>query len=780
MNNQHSIFRISIANLLGQTKENIRIFFAILFISFYCSISFGQFEIQVVSEETNRPIPNASVKILSPKGTTYSYQTNEHGLFPITLESGTSFKDYQIIISADGFEPFKFDYDGSSNAVCPLTPISETIDNVVITGQIAMTTTDKSIHKIKVIDRKMIDAKGAVNLRDVLTNELNIRITQDQMLGAGMQMQGAGGENIKILIDGIPVIGRLNGDIDLSQINLNDIERIEIVEGPLSVNYGSNALAGTINLITKKQSKKGFQGSLNTYYETVGNYNIDGKLSYSSGKHRVSATGMRNFFDGWRKSDPFIQFPKATLADTNRMLTWRPKEQYSTDIRYAYTGKKFSISPFADFYWETMTNRGTPRKPSYTTAFDDIFKTKRFNQGIEFKVFPNSKYRIQGVAAHNYYSRHKNTYIKDLTTLESTLTPNPSDQDTSIFRTIMSRSSFASSSPLQKVDYEIGYDVNFDMAQGKRISDTSKTMGDYAIFSSVEWKAFKGFMVRPAARIAYNTVFKMNVVPSLNLKYGFKQWTFRASYARGYRAPSMKELYMDFVDVNHDIHGNSNLKPEKSHNIQAWANYQLDLKKEKYNDQIDFELNGYYQMIGDKITLSQSSSNAAIYSYFNLEKFQSTGGKFIVTYRNDLITAKIGASLTAVNTNFSGGKFTTSPELTSSIMYNWRKIGMNFSVFYKYTGKAVTFIKTETDVVQSFIADYNMLDVNISKSFWKNHIMVALGAKNLLNVTSVTSQASTSGVHSSGGATTPIACGTTMYIRLSLNFDTFNSYSRKR
>lgn len=774
-----SFFRFVYTFFLSHTPGAKPFFFLLSF--FITTHLFSQYQIQVVSEESNLPIQNALVKITSPSGAKKDSKTDENGLFSIELEKGTSFREYEINIHAEGFEPFTFAYDGSPGAICPLTPISEKIDNVVITGQISMTSAEKSIHKIQILDRATIDAKGAVNLRDVLTNELNIRVTQDQMLGSGMQMQGVGGENIKILIDGIPVIGRLNGGIDLSQINLNDIERIEIVEGPLSVNYGSNALAGTINLITKKTTKKGFQGVLNSYYETVGHYNLDGKLTYNFGRHRISATGMRNFFDGWRKSDPFIQFPKSTLADSNRVLTWRPKEQYATDIRYSYSGKKFSISPFADFYWETMTNRGAPRTPFYTTAFDDIFKTKRYNQGVEFKIFPNSKYKIQGVAAHNYYSRYKNTYLKDLTTLVSTITPTPSDQDTSIFRTIMSRSSFSSSSPKQKIDYEVGYDVNFDMAQGKRISDTSKTMGDYAIYSSMEWKVFKNFMVRPAARVAYNSVFKLNIVPSLNIKYNVKQWSFRASYAKGYRAPSMKELYMDFVDVNHDIHGNDQLKPEKSHNAQAWINYHFDLKREKYHDQIDFELNGYYQLISDKITLSQSATNAALYAYFNLEEFQSTGGKFLVTYKNDIITAKIGTSLNAVNTAFKGGQFTTSPEIISNIMYNWRKIGMNFSVFYKYTGKAVTFLQTETEVVKSFIHDYNMLDMNISKSFWKNHILVAIGAKNLLNVTSVTSQAATSGgVHSSGGTSTPVAYGTTMYVRLSLNFDTFNSYSKKK
>ncbi|MBN9294586.1 MAG: TonB-dependent receptor [Flavobacteriia bacterium] len=748
---------------------NILRLFVLLFIS---SFAFSQYEVQVVSEENNVPVSGATVKIISPKGEKI-YKTDERGLFPFTLEQGTTYRDYKIQIIAEGYEPFDYMFDGSANATCPLTPVSSKIDDVVVTGQISLTTTEKSVHKIRVIDRKTIDAKGAVNLRDVLTNELNIRVTQDQMLGSGIQMQGFTGENVKILIDGVPVIGRLNGDVDLSQINLNNIERIEIVEGPLSVNYGSNALAGTINLITKKTVRNGFQGNLNTYYESVGNYNVDGKLAYNAGHHRFSVSGMRNFFDGWKNTEPFIEFPQSKLADSNRVTQWRPKEQYSADVRYSLVYKKFTINPFADFYWETMTNRGAPRQPDYITAFDDIYKTRRFNQGINFNVFPNSKYKIQGVAAHNYFVRNKNTYVKDLTTLGMNLTPNESDQDTSVFRTIMSRSTFSSSSFEQKIDYEAGYDVNFDMAEGKRISDSSKTMGDYAVFGSMEWKAFSGFIVRPAARVAYNSVFGFNVVPSLNLKYNINNWSFRSSYAKGYRAPSMKELYMIFVDVNHDIQGNASLKPEQSHNVQTWINYRLDLLKMKYNDEINFELNGFYQTVNDKITLSQNATGTS-YSYFNLDKFESIGGKFIVTYKNELVTAKLGTSIVGVKTNYSGNNFATSPELTSSIMYNWRKIGMNFSVFYKYTGRAVTFLQTETGLSQTFIHDYNMLDVNVSKDFWRKRVLVAVGAKNLLNVTNVTSGASASGVHSGGGGSSPIAWGRSVYIRLSLNFDTFN------
>jgi outer membrane receptor for ferrienterochelin and colicins len=117
------------------------------------------------------------------------------------------------------------------------------LETFVVTAQYEKTTKEKAVNKIRVISREKIDALAAVNLGDVLKNELNIRLSQDNILGSFMSLQGISGQNVKILIDGIPIIGRLSGNIDVSQINLNNIERIEIVEGPLSTIYGSDSLA---------------------------------------------------------------------------------------------------------------------------------------------------------------------------------------------------------------------------------------------------------------------------------------------------------------------------------------------------------------------------------------------------------------------------------------------------------------------------------------------------------------------------------------------------------
>lgn len=71
---------------------------------------------------------------------------------------------------------------------------------------------------------------GAQNLTQLLKNELNIQLSNDAILGSSMSLQGISGENVKFLIDGVPIIGRLNGSVDLDQINIQNVEKIEIIE----------------------------------------------------------------------------------------------------------------------------------------------------------------------------------------------------------------------------------------------------------------------------------------------------------------------------------------------------------------------------------------------------------------------------------------------------------------------------------------------------------------------------------------------------------------------
>ena len=115
--------------------------------------------------------------------------------------------------------------------------IFKNIQEVVVTGQITEKNAEETVHKIRIISAKKLNSGLFTNLGQVLEKELNFRLSEDIFLGSSISLQGISGQNVKILIDDIPVIGRLDGNIDLSQISLNNIERIEVIEGPLSTLY---------------------------------------------------------------------------------------------------------------------------------------------------------------------------------------------------------------------------------------------------------------------------------------------------------------------------------------------------------------------------------------------------------------------------------------------------------------------------------------------------------------------------------------------------------------
>lgn len=102
---------------------------------------------------------------------------------------------------------------------------------------------------VNLIQRKQIQQAGSLRLRDILQEQPGIQLTSN--FGTGIQMQGLNPEHTLILLDGQPLVGRTSGVLDVSRIALSGIKRIEVVKGPSSSLYGSEAMAGVINLITE-------------------------------------------------------------------------------------------------------------------------------------------------------------------------------------------------------------------------------------------------------------------------------------------------------------------------------------------------------------------------------------------------------------------------------------------------------------------------------------------------------------------------------------------------
>lgn len=671
-----------------------------------------------------------------------------------------------IQVSALGYNMLTDTINPGQKKQLSLQPQVFNMDEVVVTGQYAPQAVDKSIFRVKVIGAKHIEQRASNNLSELMTGELNIRGMVDGALGSKITLQGLGGEHIKFLIDGVPVIGRMNGNIDLSQLNLYNVKQIEIIEGPMSVIYGSNALAGVINILTKDQTVARWSHKAEAYYESVGVYNFNANSIVTHKRWTLSAAGARNFFDGY------------SAVDTTRSKRWKPKRQYNGDLSagYAHQGTRARLN--VSYFNELLRDKGNLLKPYFETAFDSDFTTNRLTTRFDLSQKVLSNRYLNVLASYAYYDRRKNTWFKDLTTLEKVLTSNTFDQDTSRFDQWLLRSEFSKSDPGSPFNYQLGIDLNVEKGYGRRILDRHQEIGDYAAFLSLKLQPASRLMLQPGARYSYNTRYKAPLVYSLNMKYDLREsLSLRASAARGFRAPSLKELYLEFVDVNHNIRGNENLKAESSQNY----NLALRYHHEKPSYDYGFEASLFRNVINNSITLAALNTADQLYTYVNLDKMITQG--YQLHFNNRIypwLELKFGFGQTGrqqIQNNRPGVDMIYSTDVIAQAGYTWRKIDTRFGAYYKYNGDyPEVSVAQDGTIFRTIMKAYHTLDLNASRAFFERRLQLQIGAKNLFNNTNiaVAGNSGGGGIHSGGGGgSSPVGWGRTWFVRLNINLDKF-------
>ena len=185
-------------------------------------VSGQQAVVRVVDGKTGQPVSYAHVCFQPLDGSRQLHAiTEDNGEAPNLAVSRSV-----VAISYVGYETLFDTLNPGQGKTLSLKPKIQDMNEVVVTAQYAPQRVDKSIYKVKVINSRQIEQKAANNLTDLLSSELNIRISQDGALGSSMSLQGLSGEHVKFLVDGVPVIGRMNGNIDIDQLNLYNFYHI--------------------------------------------------------------------------------------------------------------------------------------------------------------------------------------------------------------------------------------------------------------------------------------------------------------------------------------------------------------------------------------------------------------------------------------------------------------------------------------------------------------------------------------------------------------------------
>lgn len=696
------------------------------------------------------PVEGVLVEIKTSAGTKITMVSNTDGEVQVNLEN----RPLTLAASHVAYEPF---YDTLNEPNQPHTFVLKEkykqLNDVVVTGQYEAASAQNAVYRVKSINEDRIRALGAINLQQVLTQELNIRLNYDGALGeSGMSLQGISGQNVKILLDGVPMAGREGNNVDLNQINLNNIERIEVVEGPMAINFGANALAGVINLITKKTipGKWNLRADLQT--ETVGNsygtskgvHNQSLLAGYKLNKHWYAQASFNHHFFGGYKG-----------LRKDRTFEWHPKNQWTGSglLKYSRAGR--SIHYLFDALDEKIRVNG-PQEFNQTYAFDTRYLSRRLMQQLvsEGQLFENHRYQV--LAGYTRFRRVTDFYRNDLFDNSKEILNEEDPQRLIEFNTLNLRGTLTRLKHTRWINYEVGYDIQVEERGGGRISGGLQQMSDYAFFTSAEIKISPAIKIKPGIRIAYNNRFSSPPwVPALHTRIAIDDRSdLRFGIARGYRAPSLRELYFVFFDANHSIRGNENLNPEQSTHLSGSLN-RTWLSTSNLN--LKSEVSGFYNRIDDRIGFATDPRQATVLTFSNIDKLTTQGLSLITQANYKSISLNLGAMVIGMNNTIQGNndpqndKMLYSPELNSNLGYRWQKQQLSIQLFYKYTGQAPYLVsRADGSFETRRSGDWHQSDISLSKGLMKNRLQLTAGVRNVFNVTQVAAGLLAGAIHSAG------------------------------
>lgn len=649
------------------------------------------------------------------------------------------------------------------------------LGEIVVTGQYKPQSVKNSVYQVRVITKERIQKQGAIRLQDVLNNELNIRFTQDAPTGGSdVTMLGLSGKNVKILIDGLPVVGRqgTSNEININQIDINTIERIEIIEGPMSVVYGADALAGVINIITKRPTQSKLSVNVRLQEETIGNsygskegiHNQYASLAWKHKNWDIGGGIGYNYFGGWRGDS------------ARREWAWHWKDQITANGFIGYNNGKFNIRYRIDGLDEIITNQANyseyQKDAGDSIALDQEYLSQRIMHQLQSSYLVNSNLSFQLQSSYTDYSRQVFSTIAYQSTGQISQNPSLSSQSVVEFKgfTVRGTAQYRMSSVFY---LQPGFDINLESGKGERLNLGNNEVNDYAFFITSEITPTSKINIRPGLRFIKNSVYNAPpVTPSLNTKFALtKSLDLRLSYARGFRAPSLRELYFNFFDANHQIIGNPDLKAETSNSFTGSLSWS---KKNQQNALFTGTVTAFYNNIKNLIDYAISAADPDIFILTNVSNSKTRGMTLngSAAYKN--FTAAVGTSYTGFYNAYSEAdkslpQLQWSPEVNANLGYNFPKIGLDMNLFYKFTGKRSIYVTDGTNFLLSRVEGYHWGDFTVNKKLFKV-LTINAGIKNIFDVERINSSTASGSPHASNRGQN-IAYGRSYFAGLAFNLE---------
>ena len=574
------------------------------FILFLHLIFAGQKVEGFIYDLNNNPISNASVSI--PEISSYAI-SNQDGYFLINIDK---VKDYKVIIEHIGYKDYEIIYSPQEvklkTIILKLDPIlSKEIQISENTSIMNLKDTPIVTH---VITEEKIKSSGSSNVIEVLENTIpNIQFIWDPHGVPTMKIQGYQTNNIAFLIDGQRISGEHAGNVDFEMINLSNIQNIEVIRGGMSTLYGSGAVGGIVNLISKqKRNSLWFEYSLNNDNPMVINNSINIGLDYKkinfalSFSNKYSAgydlTPASEFSSG--RVDKTLDENKSNIISSNFNYKINQDNKLSFYIK-AYDRtvlKKFKTSGADEILYniETGSIVDAPEIPIYTDINYILKYSKVFNKKTNFMISYQNEYYSKDIRYPYYYGSYpvdKDEEVFDWG--KSNYSSINAVYKTSTFNNHILISGFeaiyneTASSDILDQQSDVTYPSIFSI-------DTTYTSSRYSIFIADNFKYNDNLYINSGIRINYNDRYKFKISPSIGMKKDYNNHIFRINLSSNYRSPTVKELYYEFPEHSPPIYGNPDLNPQTS-------NYFSFSYEDSKSSSLEFYYSNDYNRIGYRL-----------------------------------------------------------------------------------------------------------------------------------------------------------------------------------
>lgn len=534
----------------------------------------------VVTDTEGIALSSASVSVV---GTNVGIATNSKGEFAFKIKEGT----YTVRASFTGYilQEQTINANEEPSLTFVLEEAKNGLNEVVVTG----TRTERMLKDVPVLTRVITsqDIKQ-INPPDFKTLlEYEIPGLQFESAGHGtalpaLSFQGVGAQYVLFLIDGERIAGEgATNNIDYNMLDVDNIERVEIIKGAASALYGSNALGGVINIITKNPDRP-FVGNVSTRISTLDEQKHSLSLGAKLDKFSSLTTVSYSKKDAYRIADrngseTIYERPGQTDSvvvaqkDTSGV---RGYETIHLQQKLGYNfNEKLSVDLKGSYY------RNDLLEPSQT---DEETRFSNYTIGGNVHYIFNALSQLTLSYNHSKFDKHETTVA--------------TDHEIHTYGDMKNTARLNYTNVIaEKHALTAGLEFDGEKLNHYMFKDTTaKDMQTYTLYVQDEFGITNHFSLVGGFRADHHSAYDLHISPKITAMYRINGFSFRGGYAAGFRSPSLKELYTEWSHRGMFMMiGNPDLKPETSHHVSVSAEYTKGI--------FNASVSGYYNWFNDKI-----------------------------------------------------------------------------------------------------------------------------------------------------------------------------------